>query len=152
MSATTPGGATSAGTHPGAVPGADPNEGRSIGELLSRVTGDMSELVRQEIALAKAEATESGKRAGTAAGMFSGAALAGNLFLVFLSVAVWWGLGNAIGRGWSGLVVALVWAIVAGVLALSGKKKMEQVRGLPRTGETLKKVPPAAKGHEEQNR
>jgi uncharacterized membrane protein YqjE len=151
MSATTPGGATSAGAPVGG-PSYDPNEGRSIGELLSRVTTDMSELVRQEIALAKAEATESGKRAGKAAGMFSGAAVAGHLFLVFLSVAVWWGLGNAIGRGWSGLVVALVWAIVAGVLALSGKKKMEQVKGLPRTGETLKKVPPAAKGHEEQNR
>lgn len=151
MSATTPGGATSAGAPVGGS-SYDPNEGRSIGELLGRVTADMSDLVRQEIALAKAEATESGKRAGKAAGMFSGAAVAGHLFLVFLSVAVWWGLGNAIGRGWSGLVVALVWAIVAGVLALSGKKKMEQVKGLPRTGETLKKVPPAAKGHEEQNR
>jgi len=85
--------------------------------------------------------------------MFSGAAVAGNLFLVFLSVAVWWGLGDVLGgHAWSGLVVAVVWAIIAAVLALNGKKKMEQVKGLPRTSETLKKVPPAAKGHEEQNR
>ncbi len=139
----------------GARPGTDhaaPGDGRSIGELLGQVTTDMSDLVRQEIALAKAEARESGVRASKAAGMFSGAAVAGQLFLVFVSVAVWWGLGNAIGRGWSGLVVALVWAVVAGVLALNGKKKLEQVKGLPRTSETLKKVPPAAKGHEEQNR
>lgn len=151
MSATTPGGATAAGTPPGAAT-QDPGQGRSIGELLGQVTADMSDLVRQEIALARAEARDSAMRASKAAGMFSGAAVAGNLFLVFLSVAVWWGLGNAIGRGWSGLVVALVWAIVAAVLAMNGKKKMEQVKGLPRTGETLRKVPPAAKGHEEQNR
>jgi len=148
MSATTPGGATAPGTQQ-----EPPDQGRSIGELLSRVTTDMSELVSQEIALAKAEATESATRASKAAGMFSGAAVAGNLFLVFLSVAVWWGLGDVLGgHAWSGLVVAVVWAIIAAVLALNGKKKMEQVKGLPRTSETLKKVPPAAKGHEEQNR
>lgn len=150
MSATTPGGATSAGMPPGGMD--DPSQGRSIGELLSQVTTDMSTLVRQEVALAKAEATESAKKASKAGGMFAGAAVAGHLFLVFASVALWWALGNAIGRGWSALVVALLWAIVAGVLALMGKKNMEQVQGLPRTSETLKKVPPAAKGHEEENR
>lgn len=129
-----------------------PGDGRSIGDLLGQVTADLSDLVRQEIALARAEATDSAKRASKAAGMFSGAAVAGHMVLLFVSVAVWWALGNAIGRGWSALVVALVWAVVAAVLALQGKKNVEQVKGLPRTSETLKKVPPAAKGHEEQNR
>ncbi len=129
-----------------------PGDGRSIGDLLGQVTTDLSDLVRQEIALARAEARESAIRASKAAGMFSGAAVAGHMVLLFLSVAAWWALGNAIGRGWSALVVALVWAVVAAVLALQGKKNVEQVKGLPRTSETLKKVPPAAKGHEEQNR
>lgn len=127
-------------------------EGRSIGDLLGQVTTDLSDLVRQEIALARAEARESAVKASKAAGLFSGAAVAGHFVLLFLSVAGWWALGNAIGRGWSALVVAVVWAVVAAVLALTGKKNVEQVKGLPRTSETLKKVPPAVKGHEEQNR
>jgi len=139
-------------TAPVGETGTTPGDGRSIGDLLGQVTTDLSDLVRQEIALARAEARESAIRASKAAGMFSGAALAGHMVLLFVSVAAWWAIGNATGRGWSALLVALVWAVVGAVLALVGKKNVEQVKGLPRTSETLKKVPPAAKGHEEQNR
>jgi sulfopyruvate decarboxylase TPP-binding subunit len=124
----------------------------SVGELLGEVSKDLSELVRQEIDLAKAEMRQSATRAGKGAGLFAGAGVAGQLALVFLSVAVWWGLGNSIGRGWSALVVTAAWAIVAGVLALVGKKQVDAVKGLGRTTETVKKIPPALKGHEEQNR
>ena len=74
------------------------------------------------------------------------------LFLVFLSVSAWWGLGQFIGNEWSALVVAAVWVIVAIVLALAGKKEMERIRGLPQTTDTLGKVPNALKGQEEENR
>jgi len=84
--------------------------------------------------------------------MFAGAAVGGLLFLAFLSVSAWWGLGQFIGWEWSGLVVALVWAIVAGVLAMMGKKEFERIRGLEKTTETLTKIPNAVRGHEEENR
>ncbi len=74
------------------------------------------------------------------------------LFLVFLSVSAWWGLGQFIENQWSALVVAAVWVIVAVVLALAGKKELERIRGLPQTADTLGKVPNALKGHEEENR
>jgi len=127
-------------------------DGRSLGEVMGDVTRDISTLMQQEVALAKAELSQSGKRAGKGVGMFAGAAIAGILFLVFLSVSAWWGLGQFIGNQWSALVVAAVWVIVAIILALAGKKELERIRGLPQTSETLGKVPNALKGHEEENR
>src|SRR5215210_3050031 len=124
----------------------------SLGDLLSEVTRDISVLMRQEVELAKAEAKQSATRAGKGGGMFAGAGVAGHFVLLFLSIALWWALGNAIGRGWSALVVAVLWAIVAGVLALMGKKEMKSVKGLDRTADSVKKIPPALKGHEEVNR
>jgi ABC-type Fe3+-siderophore transport system permease subunit len=84
--------------------------------------------------------------------LYVGAAVAGVLFLVFLSVSAWWGLGQFIGNEWSALIVAAVWVVVAIILALAAKKEMERIRGLPQTAETLGKVPNALKGHEEENR
>jgi Putative Actinobacterial Holin-X, holin superfamily III len=124
----------------------------SIGELLGDVSKDLSELMRQELALAKAEATQSATRAGKGAGLLGGAGLAGYFVLLFLSVALWWGLGNHTGRGWSALIVAGIWAVITAVLALVGKQQLASVRGLDRTTETVKKMPPAMKGHEEENR
>ena len=127
-------------------------DGRSIGEMLGDVTGNLSTLMQQELALAKAELRQSGTRAGKGVGLFVGAAIGALLFLVFLSVSAWWGLGQFVGNQWSGLIVAGVWAVVAGVLALVGKKEFERIRGLQQTSETLSKVPNAVKGQEEENR
>ena len=125
---------------------------RSLGELISGITTDLSTLVQQEIALAKAEATQSAKRAGKGAGMFGGAGFAGYFVLLFLSIALWWGIGDGMGHGWSALIVAVVWAIVGLVLYLRGRKEFADVRGLDRTTETLGKIPNAVKGNEEDNR
>jgi hypothetical protein len=133
----------------GALEAAD---GRSLGEVMGDLTRNVSTLLQQEVALAKAELRQSGSRAGKGIGLFAGAAIAGILFLVFLSVSAWWGLGQFIGNEWSALVVAAVWVIVAIILALAGKKEMERIRGLPQTTETLGEVPNALKGHEEENR
>lgn len=121
----------------------------SVGALLSDVASDLSLLMRQEIELAKAELRESATQAGQAAGMFSGAAMAGHLALLFLSVAAWWGLGQAMDNlGWSAVVVAVVWAVIAAVLASTARRRMKNVTGLPRTVDTAKRVPPALKGDE----
>jgi hypothetical protein len=127
-------------------------DGRSLGEVMGDLTRNVSTLLQQEVALAKAELSQSGKRAGKGVGLFAGAAIAGILFLVFLSVSAWWGLGQFIGNEWSALIVAAVWVIIAIILALAGKKEMERIRGLPTTAETLSKVPNALKGQEEENR
>lgn len=121
----------------------------SIGELLAEVSQDITTLLRQEVELAKAEIKQSATRAGKGAGMLGGAGLAGYMVLLFLSIAVWWGLGDAMGHGWSALVVAAVWLLIAAVLALVGRKQLKEVSGVSQTAETVKKIPNAVKGNEE---
>jgi hypothetical protein len=128
------------------------DDGRSIGLVLADITANISTLLRQEVALAKAELNQSANRAGKGIGLFAGAAIAGVLLLVFVSVSAWWGLGLHIGNEWSALVVAAVWAVIALILFSVGKRELQRVRGLPDTTETLSKVPNALKGHEEENR
>jgi hypothetical protein len=131
--------------------GTTPTAGdRSLGELISEVTQDLSTLMRQEVELAKAEVQQSARRAGKAAGLFSGSAVAGHFALMFLSIALWWALGSAIGLGWSALVVGLLWGIAAAVLGATGRSSLKSVRGLPRTTATVKKITDPLKGNESQ--
>ncbi|MET0933914.1 MAG: phage holin family protein [Mycetocola sp.] len=129
----------------------DPDQrSESLGQLLGEVTKDISTLFRQEVELAKAEITASAKKAGRGAGMFGAAGVAGLLALVFLSVALWWGLGFLTGLVWSAIIVAVIWGIVAAILALRGKKEVDEIQGVPKTVETLKEVPEAFKTSEDQ--
>ena len=121
----------------------------SLGELLGEVTRDLSTLMRQEVALAKAELKESATTTAKGAGLLGGAGYAAAMAVLFLSIAAWAGLANLIGGGWSGLVVAVVWAIIAAVLYSVGRKQMKQVKGAPQTVETLEEIPQAFKRNEE---
>lgn len=121
----------------------------SLGELLGEVTSDLSALMRQELELAKAELRQSASRAGKGAGMMGGAAYAGMMAIFFLSVALWWALGALVGLGWSAVIVAVLWAIVALVLFLNGRTQMQKIKGAPETVDTLKRIPDAVKRNEE---
>jgi hypothetical protein len=117
----------------------------SLGELLGDVTRDLSTLMRQEVELAKAELKQSTSRAGKGAGMLAGAGVGGHFVLLFLSLALMWALGSIMALGWSALIVAVIWAIIAAVLASIGRKELKQIKGLPQTGETLSEIPPTLK-------
>ncbi|RBP62916.1 putative superfamily III holin-X [Brevibacterium sanguinis] len=136
------------------APGHDPSHAQdpeerarneSLGDMLKEVSQDLSTLIRQEIELAKAEMRESATKAGKGAGMFTGAALSGYMVLLFLSLALWAGISNLTGRVWAAIIVAVIWAIVAGVLAMVGKKELKDVDGVPQTTETVKEIPEAFK-------
>lgn len=113
----------------------------SLGEMFSAFAEHLSTLFRQEVQLAKAEATATAKEAGTGVGMFVGAAIGGFLVLLFLSTALMWALGSVMHLGWAALIVAVVWAIIAAVLAVMGKKHFEKIKGLPQTQETVQEIP-----------
>jgi len=116
----------------------------SLGTLLSQVSTDLSTLIRQETALAKAELRESAKKAGRGAGLLGGAGVAGHFVLLFLSIALWAAIGGtAVGYAWSAVIVAVLWGIVAAVLAIIGKKSLDQIEGVPQTTDSLKKIPEA---------
>ncbi len=132
-----------------AAPSSDPAAERAatsgLGELLSGVTRDLSTLFRQEVDLAKAELSESAKKAGKGAGLYAGAAVAGLFVLLFLSIALWWALGYLVGNAWSALIVAGLYLIVTAILALRARAQLRTVEGAPRTAESLKKIPETLK-------
>lgn len=121
----------------------------SLGDLLGEVTRDVSTLMRQEVALAKAELKESATRSAKGGGLMGGAGYGAAMAVFFLSVALWWWLGTLMGGGWAGVVVAAVWAAVAGVLFALGRRQFAEVKGVPQTVETLKEIPETLKRNEE---
>lgn len=121
----------------------------SIGALISDISGDLTTLLRQEVALAKAEATQTATQAGKGAGMLAGAAVAAHFLLLFLSLALWRALSDLMDSwGWAFVVVAIVWGLVAAVLASIGRKRLKQMTGMERSVDTAKRVPDALKGNE----
>ncbi|GAB3605340.1 phage holin family protein [Conyzicola nivalis] len=121
----------------------------SLGDLLGEVSRDISTLMRQEVELAKAELKQSATRAGKGAGLLGGAGYAGAMAVLFLSIALWWGLGHLIDNGWSAVVVAVIWGIIAAIMYSVGRKKLKEVQGLPQTVDSLKKIPDTVKKNEE---
>jgi hypothetical protein len=117
----------------------------SLGELLGDVTRDLSTLMRQEVELAKAELKQSATKAGKGSGMLGGAGVAGHFVLIFLSLALMFALGALMPLGWAAVIVAVIWGIIAAVLAAMGRKELKQIKGLPQTGETLSEIPPTLK-------
>ncbi|MER7891781.1 phage holin family protein [Micromonospora sp. NPDC094482] len=120
---------------------------QSVGDLMGDVSRNMSTLFRQEIQLAKTELREEATQAGKAGGMFGGAALAGFLTVLFVSYAAWWGLSNVMDQGWAALIVAAFWAVVTAILAVTGRNRLRDFKGvLPRTQQTARQIPDAMRG------
>ena len=116
----------------------DPTEA-SVGSLVSEVTRDLTALFRQELELAKAEIKEEVAKAGKGAGLLGGAGFAGYLLLLFLSLALMFGLWAWMPLGWAALIVAVLWGIVAAVLYTRGRRSLAEVSPKPeRTIETMK--------------
>ncbi len=104
---------------------------RSTGELLSALSEQVSTLVRDEMRLARAEMSEAGKRYGIGAGMFGGAGLVALYGLGVLIAAAVLGLAAALDAWLAALIVAVVLFVVAGVLALVGKKNVDKAPSFP---------------------
>ena len=94
-------------------------------ELLKDLSDQTTTLVRQEIELAKAEMTAKGKQVGIGAGAFGGAALVGLYAFGALTAAIVLALSTAVDGWLAALIVGVVYAAVAGVLALVGKTKTQ---------------------------
>jgi MFS family permease len=115
-------GPTAAGSSALAPSGAD----RSVGDLVSSVSTDLSRLVRDEIRLAQVEVTEKAKKAGVGVGAFGAAGVLALYAVGVLLAAAVLGLATVL-PGWlAALIVGVVVLVVAGVAALIGKKKVEE--------------------------
>ncbi|MBO1753172.1 phage holin family protein [Actinotalea sp. BY-33] len=101
----------------------------SIGELVQNLTEKLSQLIRDEIALAKAEMTEKAKHAGIGVGLLVGAGLLGFFALATLIATAVLGLANAVPAWLAALIVAVVLLAIAATLALIGIKTLK--KGVP---------------------
>ncbi len=102
----------------------NPKRSVSTGELVKELSREVSQLVREEVALAKAEMTQKGKQAGIGAGMLSGAAVLG-LTAVGGSMATLILLLDLAMPAWlAALIVTVAYGAAAAVLALRGKQRL----------------------------
>ena len=110
----------------------NPASEASVAELVRQLSDQTTLLARQEVALAKVELAEKGKRAGLGAGMFGGAGLVGAYAVGAFVAAAIIGLATAVDGWLAAVIVGLVLAAVAGVLALVGKNRVQEAtRPLP---------------------
>jgi hypothetical protein len=122
-------------------------EERTLGQLVADASKDVSEIVRAEVALAKAELAVSAKNGAAAGGMFGAAGYLAFLASILLAIAAAYGLVSAGLRPWAAfLVLAVALLIVAGILALIGRGRIKRVgppkRAISSTRETLAAVKP----------
>ena len=102
-----------------------PPRDRPAGDLVKDATEQTQKLVRQEIELATAELGEKGKRAGIGAGMFGGAGLFGLFAFGALTAAAIGAIDLLVPFWAAALIVAALYGAIAGVLALTGKNKVQ---------------------------
>jgi hypothetical protein len=113
-------------------------------DVVTGVGRDLGALVRREFETARAELLGSAKRAGRGAGLLAGAAVAGEVSVLFLSLAVWKGLGNRIGDGKAALLLGTLAGGAGFALASRGAEELQQVKGAPRTAQSLRDLGDAA--------
>ncbi len=103
----------------------DPRD-RPVGELLKQLSDQTATLVRQEMELARTELVEKGKQAGIGAGAFGGAGLVAVFAVGALTATIILALATFLDGWLAALIVTVVYAAVAGVLALVGKSRVQQ--------------------------
>jgi uncharacterized membrane protein YqjE len=99
---------------------------RSTAELLRQLSQQTGDLVRHEMELAKAELREKAKAAGLGAGIFGGAGLLALYAVGALTACAILVLATLVDAWLAALIVGAGYAALAGVLALIGRKKVEQ--------------------------
>jgi len=113
---------------------------RPVGELLKELASETTTLMRQELELAKAEVREKGRKAGPGFGMWGAAGVVGLGSFGALTTFFVLALDGALPNWAAALIVAAVYAAVAGVLYMQGKERVDEA-GSPvpeQTVETLK--------------
>lgn len=104
-------------------------DGRTLGQLVAAATAEMSALVHEEIALAKAELRQDVKRAGVGGGAVAVAGVLGLFAVPVLSFAAAYGIHNlGLGLAWSFLIVGGAFLVVAALLALLALAKFKKIK------------------------
>jgi uncharacterized membrane protein YqjE len=111
---------------PGATPPSPSAADSSTGELVSRLSQDVAELVRNELKLAQVEVAGKAKKAGIGAGLFGAAGIVALYAVGVLIATAILALALVVDAWLAALIVGVVLAAVAGIAALTGKKQVGQ--------------------------
>jgi hypothetical protein len=130
---------------------------RSLGQLVSAATAEMSELVHDEIALAKAELRQDVKRGAMGGAAISVAGVFALFSLPVLSFAAAYGIKNlGLGLAWSFLIVGGAFLVIAGLLAGLALLKFKKIKppektiaSSKQTAAVLQNVKPHPRGGQE---
>ena len=112
---------------------------KPLGELVQDLSRQTSTLIRQEMRLAQAELAEKGRHAGKGAGMFGGAGAVALYGVGALVAAAILGLATVLEPWIAAAAVGAALLLVAGVLALTGKKELDEA-GPPKPERALESV------------
>jgi membrane protein len=112
---------------------------KPLGELVQDLSRQTSSLIRQEMRLAQAELTEKGKHAGKGASMFGGAGAVALYGVGALVAAAILGLATVLEPWIAAAAIGVTLLVVAGVLALTGKKELEEA-GPPKPEQAIDSV------------
>lgn len=125
----------------------DARTDRSLGQLVATATAELSELVHDEIALAKAELRQDVKRAGIGGGAIAAAGVLALFALPVLSFAAAYGIHNlGLGLAWSFLIVGGAYLLVAAILGLFAVRAFKRVKPPQRSIDSTKKTMAALRG------
>lgn len=105
--------------------GTEPPGRPTVGELVARISDQFSRILRGEIELIQVKATEKAKKVGAGAAMFAVAGLLGFFAFALLLTTAVLGLAEALPAWLSALIVAVVLLVIAGIVALVGKKLLQ---------------------------
>ncbi|WP_408996980.1 phage holin family protein [Streptomyces europaeiscabiei] len=120
-------------------PGPGGHDHHSVGELVGQATEQLSLLVRQEIALAKEELTEKGRRAGRGGGLLGAAGAVAYVGFMTLAAAGVGALSLVLDVWAAALIVMAVLFVIAAVLAAVGRAQLRQATP-PRPEQALDSV------------
>jgi hypothetical protein len=123
---------------------------RTLGQLVAEATTDVQEIVRAEIALAKAELKVDAKNGALAGGLFGAAGYLGLLASIVLTISAGYGLVAAgLGPALAFLVLGGALLLLAAVLVLVGRSRISKVgppqRAIRSTKEAFAAVRPSSR-------
>jgi uncharacterized membrane protein YqjE len=97
---------------------------RSMGDLAKQLSQDVSELVRREADLAKAELAAKGRKAAVGGALIGSGAVLALVMLGSLAAAAIMALDITLADWLSALIVAVVVGLLAAALMLAGKRSI----------------------------
>lgn len=118
---------------------ASPADQQSLGTLVTGIVEDLQNIVRGELALAKAELQEEATGIGRGVGMLAAGAIVGLVAFIFLMLGVTYLVNRWLTMWQSAALVGAVLLVIAIILLTTGRKKLSTANLTPtKTIDSLK--------------